>query len=140
LDTAVTLVEVNNVAVAITQKLDFNVLGTVQEALDENGTVTKGRLGLGCSTLEGLLELLLLPDDSHTTTTTTKGGLDDDGESVLVGEALDFFKSLDRTVGTGDDGNLALDGELTSGDLVTKGSDGFRGRTNELWRVNVTVL
>jgi hypothetical protein len=113
LDTAVTLEQVNDIAVAVTQKLDFNVLGAVQETLDEDGAVTKCRLGFGCGTLESLLELFLLPDDSHTTATTTKGSLDDDGESVLVGEALDFFELLDGAVGTGNDGDLALDGKLT---------------------------
>jgi hypothetical protein len=138
LDTAVTLEQVDDVTVAVTQKLDFNVLGAVQEALDEDGAVTKGRLGFGCGTLEGLLELLLLPDDSHTTTTTTKGSLDDDGESVLVGEALDFFELLDGAVGAGNDGDLALDGELTGRDLVTESINGVRGRANELWRVSET--
>lgn len=137
LDTAVTLEQVDHVTVAVTQKLDFNVLGAVQEALDEDGTVAESRLGLGCGTLEGLLELLLLPDNSHTTATTTEGSLDDDGESVLVGEALDFFELLDRAVGTGNDGDLALDGELTGRDLVTKGVNGVGGRTNELWKESV---
>lgn len=137
LDTAVTLEQVDHVTVAVTQKLDFNVLGAVQEALDEDGTVAESRLGLGCGTLEGLLELLLLPDNSHTTATTTEGSLDDDGESVLIGEALDFFELLDRAVGTGNDGDLALDGELTGRDLVTKGVNGVGGRTNELWKESV---
>jgi len=46
LDTAVTLVEMDDVALVVTEKLDFNVLGLVEEALDEDGSVTEGRLGL----------------------------------------------------------------------------------------------
>ena len=46
LDTAVTLVEMDDVALVVTEKLDFNVLGLVEEALDEDGYVTEGRLGL----------------------------------------------------------------------------------------------
>jgi len=46
LDTAVTLVEMDDVALVVTEKLDFNVLGLVEEALDEDSSVTEGRLGL----------------------------------------------------------------------------------------------
>lgn len=41
LDTAVTLVEMNDVAVVVTEKLDLNVLGLVEEALDKDGSVAK---------------------------------------------------------------------------------------------------
>ena len=46
LDTAVTLVEMDDVALVVTEKLDFNVLGLVEEALDEDGSVAESRLGL----------------------------------------------------------------------------------------------
>jgi hypothetical protein len=46
LDTAVTLVEMDDVALVVTEKLDFNVLGLVEEALDEDGSVTESRFGL----------------------------------------------------------------------------------------------
>ena len=42
LDGAVTLVQVDDVAVVVTEELDFNVLGSVEETLDEDGTVAKG--------------------------------------------------------------------------------------------------
>jgi hypothetical protein len=45
LDTAVTFVEMDDVALVITEKLDFNVLGLVEEALDEDSSVTESRLG-----------------------------------------------------------------------------------------------
>ena len=45
LDTAVTLVEMDDIALVVTKKLDFNVLGLVEEALDEDGSVTESRLG-----------------------------------------------------------------------------------------------
>jgi len=55
LNGAVTLVQVDDIAVTVSQQLDLNVLGLVEEALDEDGAVTKGRLGLGGSTLERVL-------------------------------------------------------------------------------------
>lgn len=132
LDTAVTLVEVNDIAVVVAKKLDLDMLGLVKEALDEDGTVAKGRLGLGHSTLKVLLQGTLLAHHTHTTATTTKGCLDDDGESILVGEFLDLFEPLDGVFGTGDDGDIALDGEFTGRDFVTESDNGFVGRADPL--------
>ena len=42
LDGAVTLVQMHNVSVVITEKLDLNVLGSVEEALNEDGAVSEG--------------------------------------------------------------------------------------------------
>lgn len=42
LNTAVTLVEMDNIAEIVTKKLDLDVFGLVEEALDEDGAVAKG--------------------------------------------------------------------------------------------------
>lgn len=132
LDGAVTLVQVDNVAVVVTEKLDLDVLGLVKESLDEDGTVTEGSLGLGGGTLEGLLQALLLADDSHTSATTTEGSLDDDGEAILVSEVLDLLVPLDGTIGTRDDGDVGGVGELSGRDLVTESIDHVGRGADEL--------
>lgn len=119
LDRAVTLIQVDDVAVAITEQLDFDVLGLVQEALDKDGAVAEGRLGLGGGTLESVLQLLLLADNSHATATTTESGLDDYREAVLVSELLDLLVFLDGSVSARDNRNTTLHGKVTSGNLVT---------------------
>src|SRR5690242_15811389 len=43
---AVTLVQVDDVTLVVTKKLDLNVLGLVKEALDEDGAVAERRLCL----------------------------------------------------------------------------------------------
>lgn len=129
---AVTLVQVDDVAVAVTEQLDFNVLWLVEETLDEDGAVAKCRLGLGCGSLERVFEVLLFSDDSHTTATTSESGLDDDWEAVFVGEFLDVLKLFNGAFGSGDDGDTALDGESAGRDLVSKGIDGVGGGANEL--------
>lgn len=134
LDGAVTLVQVDNVAVVVTKKLDLDVLGLVEEALDENGAVAKGTLGLGGGALEGLPQGSLLADDTHTTTTSAIGSLDDDGEAVLVGEVLDGLEGVDSTLSTGDDGDTGGNGKLASRDLVTKSVDHFGRRADKLRR------
>ena len=115
---------------AVTEELNLNVLGLVQETLNEDSTIAKGRLGFGCGTLEGVLEILLLPDDTHTTSATTESSLDDDREAVLVGEALDLLEFLDGARSTGNHRNFTLHGKLTCRDLVTKAVDGLGGGAN----------
>lgn len=132
LDTAVTLVEMHDVAVVVAEQLDLDVLGLVEEALDEDGAVAKGRLGLGGCSLEVVLEGGLLAHDTHATAAAAKGSLDDDGEAMLVGEGLDVFVLLDGVGGAGHDGHVALDGEPAGRDLVAKGVDGVWGGADEL--------
>lgn len=45
LDRAISLVQVNDVAEVVTEELDLNMLWFVEESLDEDGSVTEGRLG-----------------------------------------------------------------------------------------------
>ena len=134
LDGAVTLVQVNDVTMVVTEELDLNVLGLVKEALNKDSAVTEGSLGLGSSTLKGLLEALLVTDYSHTTTTTTESGLDDNGESILVSELLDLLVSLNGTLSTRDDRDVGSVGELSGRDLVTERVNDIGGGADELVR------
>ena len=133
---AVTLVQVDDIAKVVTQQLYLNMLGPVQEAFDEDGAVAKGRTGLGGGTLERLLQCVRLPDDTHTTSTTAECGLDDDGKAMFVGERLDLLVLLHGAGGTRDDGDLALDCELSSRDLVAQCLNCGGRRPNELSRVS----
>ena len=74
---AVTLEEVDGVALGVSEELHLNVTRTLEEPLNEDGTVTEGGLSLGNGTLEGGLEIRLLTDDAHTASTTAHRGLDD---------------------------------------------------------------
>jgi hypothetical protein len=132
LDGAVTLVEVDNITVVVTEKLDLDVLGLVEEPLDEDGAVAEGALGLGGGSLEGFLEGSLVAHDTHATTATTIGGLDDDGEAILVSELLDLFKPLDGALGAGNNRDLGGNGNRPGRDLVTKGINRLGRRTDEL--------
>jgi hypothetical protein len=86
LNTAITLVQMDHVSMVVAEKLDFNVLGSVQKALHKDGAVAESRLGFGCSSLKGILQFPLLADDTHTTATTSEGGLDDDWEAIFISE------------------------------------------------------
>ena len=74
---AVTLEEVDGVALGVSKELHLNVTRTLEEPLNEDGTVAEGGLGLGNGTFEGGLEVGLFTDDTHTTTSTTHSCFDD---------------------------------------------------------------
>lgn len=118
----------------ITKKLDLNVLGFVKESFNEDGSVAKGGLGLGSSTLEALLQGLGFTNNSHTSATTTIGSLDNDGKAILVGEGLNLFVPSNSTLGTGNDWDTSLDGKRTGRDLVAKSINDIRLGTDELYR------
>ena len=101
----------HDVAVVVSEELDLNVLGLVEEALDEDGSVAESSLGLGGGAVEGLLQRLLLADDTHTASTTTVGGLDDDGEAEFVSEFLDVLELLNGTLSTRNNRDASLDGK-----------------------------
>lgn len=132
LNGAVTLVQVDNVAVVVTEQLDLNVLGLVEESLDENGAIAKGGLGLGSGSLEALLQALGIANNSHTTATTTVGSLDDDGEAILVSEGLDLLVLFNGALSAGDDGDTSSNGKLAGRDLVTKSINDIGSRANKL--------
>jgi hypothetical protein len=133
LNGAITLVQVYNVALVVSQQLDLNVLGFVEESLDEDGAIAKSRLGLRSGTVERVLKIFLLSHNSHTSSTTTKGCLDDDWEAVLVCELLDILELLDWSLCTRDNWDLRLDGKCPGRDFVSKRVDDFWGGADELF-------
>lgn len=105
LDGAVTLEQVDAVALSISEQLDFDVPRALEESLDEDSAIAERGLGLADCTLEGILELLLAADDTHSTSSTSHGGLDDDREAMFFHEFSTVGVGLDRAGSTGDNRN-----------------------------------
>lgn len=132
LDRAVTLIQVDNVAVVVTEQLDLDMLGLVEEALYEDGAVAKGRLGLGSCSLEVFLQALVVANNSHTTTTAAISSLDDDREAILISEGLNLFVFFYSSLGSRDDRDASSNGKLASRDLVAKSIDHIWGGADKL--------
>ncbi|KMU86024.1 hypothetical protein CIHG_03555 [Coccidioides immitis H538.4] len=120
----------DDVAVFVAEQLDLDVLGLSRSARRRRCRCRRRIWPPRCA-LEGVAEGLLVADDTHAAATAAEGGLDDDGEAVLVGEGLDLLEAGDGALGPGDDGDAALDGEATGGDLVAQGVDGVRRGADE---------
>ena len=78
LNRTVALEQMDDVSLTICQDLDFNVSGTIKEALDEDRAVAERGLGLTDRALERVFELGLFANDTHAAATTSHSRLDDD--------------------------------------------------------------
>ena len=71
LNGTVTLIEMYDIAVVITENLYFNMLWILNKLLQEDSGVTERRLGLRGCRLESLEKLFLILRNAHTATATT---------------------------------------------------------------------
>ena len=74
---AIALVQMQNVAVLVTQNLHFDVLGARHVFLEEHRRVAKGAIGLAAGFIEQPLQILGLVHHAHTAPATAEGRLDD---------------------------------------------------------------
>ena len=159
LDGAVSLKQVDKVALGVSENLDLDVSRVVQEpcdrrsersesarprpklnwsrseddglTLDEDGSVSESALCLAGCPLERVLHLALLSDDSHSSSSSSERGLDDDGEADLLDEVLGLVPLGNSSRRSRDDGHSASDGERSSGRLVSEAGDDLRLRADE---------
>ena len=131
LDGAIALVEVDDVAVLVAEDLDFDVLGALDVALEEDGGVAEGVLGFGTGLGEEAGELGRFFDDAHAAPAATEGGLDDEREADFVGDGEGFVGIGDGFLGAGEGGDGELVGEGAGGGFVTHVFQKIRGGADE---------
>ena len=71
--------------------LDFDVLGMLQEFLNENIIVAEGFFGFRGNKVESGNNFLFLITSSHTASAAAGSSFQHNGETVLLGEAESFF-------------------------------------------------
>ena len=140
LDGAVTVEEVDHIAVVVRQDLDLHVLRALQVFLDEDLVVAEGLLGLVDGLLELLGHLLLAVDDAHPAAAAAVGGLQHYGVTHLAGHFYGLLGGLHGVVHAGDDGHLRGDGDLLGGDLVAHGVHALHGGADEDQTVLLALL
>ena len=131
LDGAVTVIQVDHVAVVIGQHLNFHVLGAAQILFDEDLVIAEGLLGLVDGFLEFLLHVLSLVDDTHAAAAAAVGCLQHNGVADLLGHFHGLFHGLHGVVNAGDDGHVGGDGDLLGRDLVAHGVHAVHGGADE---------
>ena len=122
----------DDIAKIVTKQLHLDMLGFVEEALDEDRPIAKSRLGFRRRSLKGVFESLLFPHHSHASTTTAKSGLDDDWEAILIRKTFHVFILLNGARGPWNDGHIRFHRDITRRDLVSKGVDHIRRGADKL--------
>lgn len=118
LDTAIALVEVDDVAVFVGDDLDLDVLGAADEAFEEDGIVAEGGTGFAPGFFEFAFEFFGGVDDAHASATATEGGLDDEGEADGLGGALYVLRFCEGFWGAGDYGDICFFSEGAGGGFI----------------------
>ncbi len=114
----IALVEVDDVAVLVTEDLHLDVFGAPDEALEEHRRIAEGVFRLRLGLVEEAVELGLLLHDPHAASAATEGRLDDEGKADLACDLHRLGPVRDRFLGAGQGGDVHLLGESPGRDLV----------------------
>src|SRR5690606_19966299 len=129
---AVAVAQVNGVALAVGQDLDFHVARPVEEFLQVYGAVAKGGLGLGLGDMNGAEQGGFRVYYLHTTATPASSGLDDHRVAEFLGEAQACLGILAiRAVGAGHRGHARFAHGLDRRYLVAHQTNDIGGRADE---------
>ena len=119
LEGTVSLIQVNDVTVAVCKNLNFDVLGLHQELFHEDGRISKGLAGFFCYQLEGLANFLVVVAGTHSTSTTTSCCLQDNWVAVAVGTSNGIFGILQWLGASRNGGNITAMSKFLCTELVS---------------------
>ena len=131
LDRTLTLVQVNGVAMAVSENLNFDVARLGDEFLDKDTVVAERVRRFVLGGLEPFAGFGVVPCDAHTLTTATSGGFDHDRITDLVRNFDGLFGVLDQTHVTRNGVHLSILSDLFRRDLVAHRFDCANRRPNE---------
>src|ERR1043166_557981 len=121
LQTAIALAEVERLAFAVSQDLEFDMPRVFDVLLDVDGRVGERAFGFGTGRVVAFDEARVVVGHAHAATTAATRSLDDDRIANLAGDLQRILLVIDRTVTAGHDGHSRLAHRLTGRDLVTHG-------------------
>src|SRR5690606_6782500 len=108
LNRALTLAEVDDVAVMVAENLDLDVTRILDVLLDVDVAVAERGLGVALRRLERLGEIRSRADDAHAAPAAARHGLDDDRIAELLRDLQRLLFALDRAVAAGQYGHARL--------------------------------
>ena len=100
LDRAIALVEMQDLAVAIAQDLDFDVAGAAHEAFDEDRVVAESRGSFAASFFQQAGKIGRVLDDAHAASAAAESGFEYDRKADFAGDLLRLPEMADRLFGT----------------------------------------
>ena len=131
LDRAVALVQVHHVALLVGEDLHLDVLGVLDEALEEDGAVAEGVLRLRARLIEQPVQLLGRAHHAHAAPAAAVGGLDDQREADTPRHLHGGVAVLDGLLGARQGGHLRPLREFPGRGLVAHLGQQLGARTDE---------
>ena len=125
LDAALPFKQVNRIAVAVAQDLDFDVARLLNQALNEHGPVAKGTLRLTDGSCKFLFQHGRIMHRTHAFASSASTRLDQQGESDALGFPLGFCGVRNGTIGAWDHGDVSLGHGVFGGKLGTHDFNGM---------------
>src|SRR5579863_1449505 len=123
---AVALAEVNDVAVAVSQHLEFDVPRALQEFLHVHLVVAEGRVRLGTRDADCVQERGVSVHHAHAAPAAAARGLDKDRVADVAGDAQVLIPVIpERAIGTGYARHAVQLHDANRRDLVTHGANGL---------------
>ena len=110
----------NGIAVPVSENLYFDVARTVDELLDEQGTVAECRFGFAPAALESTGHCLGVGYRTHTSTATTGSRLEHDRIAEFGAESLGIASRVERRSAAGYGGDVERLGQRAGLDLVAE--------------------
>ena len=123
LERAVALAEVDRLAIAVAEHLEFDVARVGEIFLHVDGVVAERRAGLGRRLAHQAFELVVGLDDLHSAPAAARRGLDQDRIADLLGELVRLGDAGQRAGGAGDQREAELGGGPLGLDLVAHDPD-----------------
>ena len=105
----IAFVEVDNIAVLISEDLNLDVFSPFNIAFEKNSRVSEGVLGFFLSFGQAGLKFGRFFNDPHTTTTTAKCGFDDEREADFMGYGKGLIGIGNGVVGARKNRNFGCD-------------------------------
>ncbi len=118
LNRAVTFVQIHDVAVRVTQHLNFDMAWLFNKFLDKDAIITKSILGFVLARGEPFVGFLIIEGNTQPLAATARRGLDHDRVTNAFGNFNRLFRRVDWIVVTRNGINLGFVGQLFRGDLI----------------------
>ena len=131
LQRAVTLTQMNHIAMSIGKHLHLDVPRTLDCSFQNEVTVAKGTFSLGTRQRDRLQQLIRVSNTPHTATAAPCRGLDHDGHPHRFRLAAECVVGLVLALISGDAGHLGLQHGAFCERLITHDFYGRRGRADK---------
>ncbi len=131
LDGTVALVQMEDVAVFVTEELDFDMFGAADEFFEKDSRIAESAIGFTLGLVEQTVEVFGFFNHAHTASAAAESRLDDEREAEFSGDLECLLAVGDGVFGAGQGGNLKFLRQFASCDFVAHQVEQFRVGSDE---------